>query len=218
MVLMLIGFAVAEGYWMFKTGKTHGRDDLVRLRTEVKQQRQALKDIGQQNAECRQSVANLEQNREIDQLAYAEVERNLRDYHTEMADLKEELEFYRGIVAPSSSERGLKIHKLVLEKSPGDGNYRYKLMLVQVMSDRSHRLISGKVQLSLEGTQAGLPKTLSLRQVSKRRSLGFKFKYFQNLEGDLSFPDNFKPQKVTVSVKAKGNSLSRTFEWQELSG
>ena len=218
-LLLLLAFVVGEGWWMFELGKTHGRTDLVKLRKEVRQQRRGLMDLGEQNADCRQTVANLGQGKEIDQLAYAEVERNLRDFNAEMADLKEEVAFYRNIVAPASNDRGLKIQSFTLEKIPQERSYRYKIVLIQVMPNQT---VKGNVELKLAGmTQEGTEKNLSLRHVSKSNNIVFKFKYFQNLEGQLTFPQDFKPNTVTVEVNAQGGdskNLSKTFEWQGLMG
>lgn len=216
LVVVVLGLFVVQGWVLYDFGKIQGNSELADLRKVNKQQKLQLQSLGEQNAECSQTVANLEQNKEIDQLAYAEVERNLQDFHTEMADLKEELEFYRAIVAPSSSERGLKIYRLKMAKTPEDRKFRYKLVLIQVMTNKR---VTGSVDLKMEGRTPQGAKTLNLVQLGRKKRLGFKFVYYQVLEGDLEVPDGFTPNRVTVTVRPSGNeNASKTFEWQEVLG
>jgi hypothetical protein len=47
----------------------------------------------------------------------------------------------------------------------------------------------------------------------------FRFRYFQDVEGDLRLPEGFEPYEIQVVAQAEGGSTSqaeRTFQWQEL--
>ena len=44
----------------------------------------------------------------------------------------------------------------------------------------------------------------------------FRFRYFQDLNGTVTLPDGFQPERVTVSAdpRGRGDTLERTFTWQ----
>jgi hypothetical protein len=63
---------------------------------------------------------------------------------------------------------------------------------------------------------------LPLRDVSDdQSSLGikFKFKYFQDITGELILPKDFSPESIQVVAQADGkkaSKLERTYMWNDL--
>jgi hypothetical protein len=65
-------------------------------------------------------------------------------------------------------------------------------------------------------------KVLALRDISEQQTalgIKFRFKYFQDITGDLLVPEGFKPTSIQVVAQSKGKKASRleqSFEWQKL--
>ncbi len=168
-----------------------------------------------ENRRVEQKVDMLQQNGEVDARAYAKVSEYLKTLQKEIVDLTEEVGFYRGIVAESS--KGSVNIKFFSLKAGGDaGSLMFQLVLTR--GARSDKVARGTVNLAIEGVSKGRKVRLETKDLGLREApvLNYQFKYFQRLEGQISIPDNFSPQRIIVTVTAAGNSsrpLRKSFDW-----
>ena len=141
----------------------------------------------------------------VEQEAHNLLKGSVAELQDETLELKEELAFYRSILAPKDNSQGLRIQSASVAASPVGGVHHYKVVLTQVFTNNT--VVSGKVEFSLEGLRDDKPDKLDLKQLSVDgdASKSFKFKYFQNIEGDLKVPDGFVPQRLIISVEPYGN-------------
>ena len=142
----------------------------------------------------------------------------LRDLQSEILELKQEVDFYRGIVSPSEIQ-GLRVQGFTLAQDGASGYYRYNLTLSQ--SAKNRRFISGVAKLEIVGMQGDSQKTLALGDVTKpvKSAIQFKFRYFQELKGDIRLPENFKPLRIELHAvpEGRGNkAIDQTFAWADL--
>ena len=209
--LCLLGWALFE----------FGRDSAGYDSHDATQAQQSLEDlVGDLNDEIkklREQKAILERDAAIERTAYHELDGSLKLLQTEILELKEELSFYRGIVSPNDAVHGLYLQRFRIEPNGKTRGYRYRVILTQVL--KNDRTARGLVQISVEGILNGEAKVLHLKHVTEKsvKELSYRFKYFQNLEGDIQLPDNFKPQRITVTVIPKGRrnqeTIEKTFDW-----
>lgn len=167
--------------------------------------------------DLREDKAVLERAAQIEAKAYNELDTTLKVLQSEILELKEELAFYRGIVSPKDSSSGLYLQNFYLDQNGNTSSYRYKVVLTQVL--KNDRLANGKVRLEFQGLQQGEPTTLNLRDVTskKKRDLSYRFKYFQNVEGVLEFPEDFSLQRIIVKILPRGRErdmIEKTIEWR----
>jgi hypothetical protein len=79
--------------------------------------------------------------------------------------------------------------------------------------------LEGRVNVTLAGRQSGQLKRLALREVSSEQdedAIRLRFKYFQNVEGEIVVPDGFVPEKIEISAVAEAPVAKRVdqeFEW-----
>jgi len=65
----------------------------------------------------------------------------------------------------------------------------------------------------------GKKKSYALRQLSddiRDYGIKFKFRYFQEIEGDLLLPDGFTPESVEVELQSnssKSKRVEKVFPW-----
>ncbi len=133
-------------------------------------------------------------------------------------ELNEELSFYKGIVSPSQTKRGLFIQKFRVSAGERIRKYYYKLVLTQVRSN--NKLARGKVKLKIAGEKGGKQVTLSLSELTGQGNdlLSFSFKYFQSFEGDLVLPVGFSPSNLNITVAPKTRKLDtikKSYAWSE---
>jgi hypothetical protein len=166
----------------------------------------------------RERIAVLERTGQIERKAYADVDEDLKDLEDEIFDLKEEVAFYRDIVS-AQRNKGLNIQSLDILPVGSGSDYRYRLVLTKDM--RNDKVVTGKVNLSVEGEYDGKSKRLPFSELLGRESsdIEFQFRYFQKLEGQIRLPDGFYPHSVLVEVvageKSKKRTAERQFNWPQ---
>lgn len=217
----LLGVVSAVGWLMFVVGQMNAGQVNQTLQQEQTRLQEKLYSIGRENTELREKHAVLERTSQVDKESYQAISENLKNLQNELLELKQEVAFYRGIVAPTEGASGLHITNLVFDPLGGGNGYHFKLVLTQVM--KNQYIVRGRVNIYIEGLLTGQQKQLNLAEVSggKLDDLSMNFKYFQNLEGDIVLPEGFAPSSVVVDVNPSGKGRTRikkVFEWADISG
>lgn len=218
-------------------GNRHVIADAI-TRAELSNQVDALR---LQLADVEAELVDTRLNEQVQQSANDALRVDLTDAHQSMARLQEEVTFYKGLMAPSSLRQGLQVAELQLEPLQSGrekAEYTYQLLLTQVALRRS--FISGEVRIDVVGhfsqdseirggrdgqedgqknRQKDGQKTeavLSLTELTDATTypLKFRFRYFQDLAGRLTLPEDFHPERVLVSANQSGKDpLQVTFAW-----
>jgi len=213
-LILLLLSAVAAGYLL---GYQRAGDLLHLLPQQLEQQQLMLDEQRAQVYELKLQLLQSTQERKIDEAAITEVKALLKEQQQASLELREEIAFYRGIVSPSEVKSGTLIQRLEIVPLAAAQLFRYQLVLTQVL--KNERVTRGVVEITLSGVLEGRTHRLSLQEVddSAKKTLNYRFKYFQMFEGDLRLPDGFSPRSVEVAVKPRrgGNTISESFSWPE---
>jgi len=193
-----------SAWWLFDLGKRRGVMELADLRQQRTQLEAALQQAVQETRKLQARIAVLERSSQIDRQASLGVRGELAKAQDELAQLRKELDFYRGIVSPGEMKPGLRIQRFQVEPAGCAGCWFYSLTLTQVK--RNDRYVRGVVELRLEGIENDQPKSLSLAELAgdKDKVLKYGFRYFQHFEGELHLPAGFRPQRVRIRLVPKG--------------
>ena len=175
----------------------------------------------QQVLTLKRQLADARLGREVDAAAVDELRENIKQMRDQRAEVEEEVRFYRGLMAPSEAQRGLRIEKLNLEAGDVPNQVRYRLLLTQIVDD--HQWVKGQVQIDLVGQSGDRQQVLPLTELSSIEDypLKFRFRYFQDLNGTLVIPFGFEPIRMVVTAKAdgrKGKRLQKNFLWNVKEG
>lgn len=168
----------------------------------------------------RQQVLNLESGRNIDNAAVQGIQETIREYKSTIEQLKKDVSFYQSIMAPSENIKGLQVQNLELQKTGDEKRFSYKIVLAQVADNKKY--VSGLVAVNVVGMKEGSKVVLPLRDLSEEQStlgIKFKFKYFQDITGELILPTGFSPESIQVVAQADGkkaSKLERTYMWNDL--
>ena len=159
----------------------------------------------------------LETAAKIDREAYRQVESRLVDLQTQIQNQAEDLQFYKGIVNANEGT-GLRIQDFRISKLTGEHNYNLRVILAQAL--RSNQKISGQVDVRIEGLRAGEAETLDVSDMLAAEqdsgSLKFGFRYFQDLQANITIPADFEPERVHIKARLKGQSsktVEEFFDW-----
>jgi hypothetical protein len=218
--MILLTFSVCAAVIGYATGMAQGgfrfsnaEQSRERLVDEVEQ----LRD---ENRQMSQRLVNLERGRAVDDQALNQARRTIVGLETELASLQSELVFYKNIMAPSDSSRGLQIDRLNLRDAGETGSYDFMVVLVQRGDNKNY--LSGSAEVSVVGQRAGEPESIALNELSEdveSADIKLRFRYFQEVKGRLTLPEDFEPLEVQVMAKRDGSGsaqVERTFDWDEL--
>lgn len=214
-----LGAALFAAWWLYDLGKLRGVDELAGLRTEHAILKKRHGKLSRDATQLREQVAILERSSKIDHLAALDVKADLGQMEEELQAAREEIEFYRGIVAPGDVQPGLRIHRFTLEEGGAPGEYHYDLVLTQLK--RNDRYITGVVDWKISGSMLGEQGELALAGVTNppARQLNFRFRYFQDLSGQITLPEGFEAERVILSIKPGGKGklppVEQAFDWPE---
>ncbi|UCC15523.1 MAG: hypothetical protein JSW21_06285 [Gammaproteobacteria bacterium] len=202
-LLAAIGLGMLSIWGIFEWGRRDGGYSLV----EAGQAREALAEqilaLQSENEELRRALALMRAADGVDREAYRRVARELDDLQSQIAELNEELAFYRGIMTPAEGQAGLQVQTVQIEPADGDRSYRLRLILVQ--AGRNDRQVAGNLSVSVAGVGADGARVLPLEQMGgTTESLQYDFRYFQVLEQEVMLPDSFRAERVDVRIMPKG--------------
>lgn len=217
---ILLAFSVVAAVAGYATGMAQGgfRFSSVEASNDVLQEE--LETLRDNYTDARQQVINLDRGRAIDEQALNQARRTIVELETRIASLKSDLTFYKNIMAPSETSKGLQVDSFTMARDRQPGAYDFKLVLTQVGNNKSY--ISGVVAVNVIGLRDEEKEVIALRDLSQDiDDLGvkFRFRYFQDVEGVLMVPEDFEPLEIQVVAQAEGRKSSqaeRTFDWDDL--
>lgn len=217
---LLVALFVIWAVWMvFDIGRKRAGHDSEESSRQVAILELRVEQLKEENRQLREKAAFLEHGKTIDRQAHGQVEKALSDAQAEVAELKQQLHFYQSIVSPEDAAEGVQIQAFAFEPGATPTTLRYKLTLIQGPS-RAKR-VQGAVTFSIDGETEGGDTGLGLMELTSEKTsrLNYDFKYYQNFQGDITLPADFKPAQVVVKVMPKGKvrgALEKTYEWHEI--
>lgn len=218
--LILLAFSITAAVLGYVAGMAQGGFRFSTAEESRDRLEQQVEQLREQNRKASQELVNLERGQRIDAQALNQARKTIVNLETQIASLKADLIFYKNIMAPSETSKGLQVDRLNMQSARQDGAYNFKLVLTQVGNNKSY--ISGVVAVNVIGMRNDEREVIALRDLSDDiDDLGvkFRFRYFQDIEGLLRIPEDFEPLELQVVARAEGNKSSqaeRTFNWDEL--
>lgn len=219
LLAVVVVAAAGLGYWLGVSKSDLDRTRLASLEIRQSAQQERLESLVRELAD-----AQLAQS--IDAQAVRLLRETISELRGRLAGLREEVTFYKSLMAPSSMERGLQIAEFDL--SPGDesSGFIYHLLLTQTAERRSW--ISGEVKVEVRGERSGadgaaVEEVLSLTELADVEDypLRFRFRYFQDFSGRMTLPEGFQPRSVRVTATPSSGSsdaAEREFDWTAEAG
>ena len=214
-VIVMLSLLLAWG--VFEVGRYRAGYDTLAASAALNELQLQLEERALQQQELREQNAVLERSGQIERQAYKQLEGAVSALQDEILELKEELAFYRGIVSPTDTAKGLKIQDFEISTGILPGTYQFKVVLTQVLNNDT--VARGDMLFEVSGLLKGEQKSYTLAQMSDGAGgdgTPFHFKYFQILEGEFLLPEGFEPIKVNLTVKPKSrahNKLTQAFDW-----
>lgn len=160
--------------------------------------RQAIRERDEQIDTLRRSVAELETLKSAQDRERQEVSRTIGELQAEIARQRQQLDFLKGVVSSAEPPAEVAIRNLRLDRDPATGRVRVRLSIVQPGNPRS--MVSGQVKVTLEGSRDGRAARIILFETP------YDFRYFENIDRELSLPDGVSPERVQIEIQPSGRS------------
>ena len=170
-----------------------------------------IRTLETENENQRRQLEAAETARRVDREGYAQVERSLGDMQSQIARLNQDLSFYRGLVQPDSIIH-VKVQQMQIVPEAAAGQFRLKFVLMQ--TGKPDSVVAGSAALTIEGLMQGKPLSLTFAQASptRRVSLAYSFRYFQDYDEPVQLPAGFEPTRVGVEIHSgRDRDLSHSF-------
>lgn len=187
---LMLGFSAAIALWAFEFGKgiagldTNAKEELSLLRQEVATLR-SDRDKAQSIANTSGSLLTAEK------AAQEKMMSQIKQLELENRSLRDDLGFFEKLL-PAGSTEVATIRSLQAELL-SEMQLKWQVLVIQPVKDAPN--FNGKLELTLNGTQAGKPWTMTLPGGPQ----ALQFKQYRRVEGVLDLP----PQAVVKTVTAK---------------
>lgn len=218
--MLLLGGAAILGllllYVAFEWGRSRAGFDGRAARIERGEQRDRIRELEREVRSQRVRMAGYDTERTGQVRERAELGRTIGELQGEIARLRSELAFYRGVVGDQASDKALKIQEFRITRGEGPHDYLVRLVLGRPL--RPEDVIAGRLRITFEGTRGGAQTDLDLTAVSLTPSgeLSFSYRYVETLEQAVRLPADFVPARTTVELipSRRGlNPVRETFLW-----
>lgn len=209
-VLVLVALSYFAGSYLANEDYTAVREQRDRLLSE-------LSEVNRQNKDQQKMLAQQNIDASVDRQATNQVRESMASLRQEIADLNSEISFYRGLMSPSDRDKGVSIRSLDILATANPRQFSFKMVLQQFASE--HRLVTGNVIVNIVGKRGGKDLIYALSDLSeevKAAKIKYRFKYYQNIAGDIILPSGFEPQGIEVVVKGSGKKpvrIEKKFGW-----
>ncbi len=215
--LVLLAMSVVVSVWYaFDRGRLSAGFNRSEARERIAEQARRITGLEEERSTLRQRVAVLERSSQIDRTAVNEMKAQLKGFQQQRLDQERELAFLRSIVSTETKKPGLRLQGFQLEATGGARSYSYRFTVSQVLKNIG--LATGRIRITIDGSQAGKARLLSLQEVTAeaKDSLKMRFRYFQKVEGLIQLPQGFSPDSFNVEVKPSNKKLApiaQNFKW-----
>lgn len=169
-----------------------------------------------ENTELREDLLILRQNNQVDKQAAALLQTQLIASQKENFQLRRDLEFYQGIINVKGGKNSPIIHGMRIKPLTHARGYRLELILLHITN--TEKVFEGMLDVFVEGLQDNAVTRLPLNEISLNRNQNrsVRFRNFQRIENNFILPENFRPQRILVSVSMDNEDdagFEDIFDW-----
>jgi len=202
----------------FLVGRYLALTDLNATKVALTSTQQNLLDTQLALESASEKLIMQKQSSQVDDLSNQELVSNVKKMQSTQNSLEEELKFYRKIMAPELDKEGLAIDSLLITKTDNIQDFHFKATLIQ--AGKQSQFLKGDLFLKLIGNLNGKPTEYDFRELGafNAKHFQFQFKYFQNIQGNVTLPSDFKVSKIKVTAQTKGRrknqKVQKELKWQ----
>lgn len=197
----------------YKTGFHQGFEQWATLTGRLHQLKKQQEVFHHENLTLKKQLSSLEQQHTIREIEYQRLSAEIKDLLRANAELKEDNALYQHVMGKPHSKNGLAIQRLQIYATQSPNIFQYQLMLISNLPQK--KLLKGGAQIAVSGKMGLKDLTLPMQGITSSAdaaSLGFKFKNYQELTGELLLPNGFEPKSVIVRVEPQNDGKLKSIQ------
>lgn len=216
-LMLLLVFAAL--YAAFELGRYLGGFDAVRATAQRATLQNRIDTLTAQQHRLQVQLAAAQEAQVSDVRERSEVARTIGELQAQVERQQQDLEFYRGLVAPQSGtapDPPLRVQQFHIVATSAAMKFLLRFTLNR--TTQPDRALAGTLAISVAGSQGGAPGSVDLAALTgSQAELPFNFRYFTNIEQPITLPAAFKPDSVTIEVRPAQKGVApyrQTFIWE----
>lgn len=151
---------------------------------------------------------------DVQEQAAQELQQRLTQLLGEKVELENAVSFYRDLMEVGAKREGLRVASFSVLATNTPQIFQFSILVTQIAEKRKY--VAGDIQLKVIGILQGGRQEVIFD--AKNAVVGFplklRFKYFQDLVGQIRLPPDFIPERVSISVQQNGKKTTGAdFEW-----
>ena len=151
---------------------------------------------------------------DVQEQAAQELQQRLTQLLGEKVELENAVSFYRDLMEVGAKKEGLRVASFTVLATNTPQIFQFSILVTQIAEKRKY--VAGDIQLKVIGILQGGRQEVIFD--AKNAVVGFplklRFKYFQDLVGQIRLPPDFIPERVSISVQHNGKKTTGAdFEW-----
>ena len=151
---------------------------------------------------------------DVQEQAAQELQQRLTQLLGEKVELENAVSFYRDLMEVGAKREGLGVASFTVLATNTPQIFQFSILVTQIAEKRKY--VAGDIQLKVIGILQGGRQEVIFD--AKNAVVGFplklRFKYFQDLVGQIRLPPDFIPERVSISVQQNGKKTTGAdFEW-----
>ena len=151
---------------------------------------------------------------DVQEQAAQELQQRLTQLLGEKVELENAVSFYRDLMEVGEKREGLRVASFTVLATNTPQIFQFSILVTQIAEKRKY--VAGDIQLKVIGILQGGRQEVIFD--AKNAVVGFplklRFKYFQDLVGQIRLPSDFIPERVSISVQQNGKKTAGAdFEW-----
>lgn len=166
------------------------------------------------NDELQKDLVAAELSANVQEQVAQGLQAQLTELLSENAELKDAVSFYRDLMDVDGSGKGLRIADFALFATKTPLVYQFSVLVTQTAENRKY--VGGEVIVKFIGVQDDNRQSVVFSKDNALVGfpLKYRFRYFQDLVGQLRLPEGFSPERVSIEVRQQGNTpITADFEW-----
>jgi hypothetical protein len=174
--------------------------------------------LEEENSSLRSELALLDRSSVMDQQVNDEVQGTILSLRERVAELEQDVLSYRQAMSEEFEDVGLVVDQMDIESTEQAGRFNYKLVMRQEQAD-NETFLTGHAKVSISGLSGEEQLEIPLHEISSnvdQLEIKLRFRYFQNIEGQLQFPEGFKPESIeitAVETAPMAKTINKSFPW-----
>ena len=151
---------------------------------------------------------------DVQEQAAQELQQRLTQLLGEKVELENAVSFYGDLMEVGAKREGLRVASFTVLATNTPQIFQFSILVTQIAEKRKY--VAGDIQLKVIGILQGGRQEVIFD--AKNAVVGFplklRFKYFQDLVGQIRLPPDFIPERVSISVQQNGKKTAGAdFEW-----